>query len=154
MASCHRNSPYQKKGEIALQGIWKEDTSALHAVPARMAVTRYQFRFTCDSVYMVLNTHATQDYFASPCYAGGNYTEYVKGTYEIHRDSLVISGVFTHDNYKMKVAGCYRSGNIRFWYKIMEQKPGMLKLRNSDEHGPIFITRRSTCNCVPRKIGE
>lgn len=154
LTACHRNSPYQQQGIASLQGTWTEDTAALHVVPARSVVTRYNMRFTCDSVYMVLNTHAGQDYFATPCYAGGNYTEYVKGTYIIHRDSLVVTAVFTHPNYKMKVAGCYRSGNIRFWYQIKEQTDSTLKLRNTDEHGPMFMKKIKACKCVPQRIGD
>ena len=152
--ACHRNSPYQGRGQSSLQGTWIEDSNALKTIPEKTVFTRYNFKFTCDSVYITMNTHAGQDYFATPCYAGGNYTEYVKGTYIIQRDSLVVSGVFTHPNHKMKVAGCYRSGNIRFWYQIKEHTPATLKLRNTDEHGPIFLSRTQTCACEPKRIGD
>lgn len=152
--SCHRNSPYQGKGQSSLQGTWVEDTNALKTKSEDDVFTRYNFKFTCDSVYITMNTHAGQDYFATPCYAGGNYTEYVKGTYIIQRDSLVVTGVFTHPNHKMKVAGCYRSGNIRFWYQIKEHTPATLKLRNTDEHGPIFLHRRQVCTCEPKRVGD
>lgn len=154
MISCHRNSPFQGKGISSLQGTWAEDTLGTKTGDDNNVYTRYSFRFTCDSVYIIMKTHAGQDYFATPCYAGGKYTEYVKGTYIIQRDSLVVSGVFTHPNLKMKVAGCYRSGNIRFWYKIIEHTPATLNLRNSDEHGPVNLKHTQTCVCVPRRIGD
>ncbi len=153
LSSCFQNSPYQGKGLTSLQGSWVEDTTVLKTTPARTFYTRYHFKFTCDSVYMVLRTHAGQDHFASPCYNHGNYSEYVKATYVKSHDSLVFTGVFTHPNFKMKVSGCYRSGNIRYWFLAQPQtSPDRLVLRNTGQHGTIYLRRESTCTCVPRMI--
>ena len=151
--SCKQNSLFQGKGLTSLQGTWQEDTLSLEIKPPRQVFTRYFFKFSCDSVYMTLKTHASQNYFQDSCYSYGNWTEYCKGTYIERNDSLIITGVFTKSNFKMKVSGCHRTGNFRFWFTIHGQPlNGLMTLRNTEEHGLIFLKKIVTCACVPQRI--
>jgi len=67
----------------------------------------------------------------------------MKGRYSIRCDTLVITGVYTHANYKMKVAGCYRSGYLNYWYLVKDTSSdrNCLLLRNMLEHATLKLTK-------------
>ncbi len=112
LLSCSPNSNVQTPGNPLFQGVWKEVLSKEKLDPKNMEYTSYEFRFTCDSVYMILRICSKFGYEDPKCFQKGVWSEYQKGGYKIKDDSLIIEGVYTKPNYKMKTSGCHHSGNF------------------------------------------
>ncbi len=152
---CKPLPDVQGTGHSFLQGSWTEDTSLLKTDSLRKNQTLYSFRFTCDSVYLIMKSKALIHYEDDHCYLNDTYEEYGKGVYQVIRDSLIIAGVYTHSNFKMKVAGCFRNGNFNSVYTIQSDTlTDLIKLRNTEAHGPIFLRKTKHCTCVPQPTGR
>ena len=91
--SCRFNPNLQGRGTEYLQGVWDEDSISYRN--ELIQYTTHQYKFTCDSFYVTLNTFAKANIYPDSCFNNGKWTEYAKGIYTLRNDSLFISGTFT-----------------------------------------------------------
>ncbi|MES2417835.1 MAG: fumarate hydratase [Bacteroidota bacterium] len=150
LTACTRMPDVQGKGETFLQGVWNQDS-----VPnARQLLnyTQHHFKFTCDSFYVDLTTHAKVNYYEASCFNGGVWKEYAKGTYAVKGDTLILVGNFTKANYKQKVSGCYRNGQYLNNFKIKSSDTDRLILENLNDQKECSLVLKEKITCVPKEL--
>ncbi len=113
-----------------LQGIWVESLSPEKQNPQNLYHTEYKFQFTCDSVFITINTQSRVNYEDEHCFNQGAWKEFLKGGYKVIGDSLEIEGVYCKPNFKMKTVGCYHSGNFHDVYRILPERSDYPPIRN------------------------
>lgn len=149
LVSCSFNANLQGKGEAYLQGEWRQDS-----VPMQKKLTEYSLyniSFSCDSFYMQINSFSKVDNGADKCTASGHWTEYVKGGYLQHGDSLVMRGQFCNANYSLKAeGGCFHSGIYEETFKVKKNGDSLVSLTGSSVI-PIGLRleKRTTCTQKP-----
>ena len=148
--SCKFNPNVQEKGADYLQGIWKQEKVMYQDQLLNYAL--HTLTFTCDSFYLVLDTHAKMNIYPDSCFNNGHWTEYVKGEYLVDRDTLHLSGTFTKPNYKQKISGCYRTGQYFGTFIIQKQKHNVLSLQDISQHLPIELFLQQSIVCSPKPI--
>ena len=148
--SCTRLPDVQGKGEPFLQGVWNQD-SVLNSKQL-LNYTQHHFKFTCDSFYVDLTTHAKVNYYEETCFNNGIWKEYAKGKYAIKGDTLELSGVFTKSNYKQKISGCYRIGQYLINFKIKSNQPNTLVLENLSDQKECTLVLKERITCIPKKL--
>lgn len=149
-SSCKFNSKYQHEGESKLQGTWIQES-----VPYQdqlLAYSLHEFRFTCDSVYVTINTIAKQPTIVDSCYNNGQWTEYAKGLYVIRNDSLLIEATYTYENGKQKLKGCYHIGQYLPRLQIKSLGTDSLYLEARNSHIPIQLRKTETTTCIPKQV--
>ena len=149
---CVRNSEYQHEGAAYLQGVWVQDS-----VPFQDELIQYtlhELTFRCDSIYSVLHTHSSAWNIADTCYNDGQWTEYAKGVYVVRGDSLLVDGLYTKDNWKQKISGCYRSGQYLPRFHIVHHSADSLVLQNRFDQRPVILRKVQDIVCVPKKRWE
>src|ERR1700756_4175486 len=95
-ASCSFNANLQGKGEAYLQGQWRQDS-----VPMQQKLTEYplyNISFSCDSFFMRISSFSKVNNGDGNCTTSGHWTEYVKGGYFQHEDTLHLRGQFCNAN--------------------------------------------------------
>ncbi|MCD0487088.1 fumarate hydratase [Pedobacter sp. MC2016-14] len=147
---CERRPNIQGNGEQFLQGAWKEEALADSA--ALLTYTMYQFKFTCDSFYVQLTTHAKVNYYEESCFNGGLWKEYAKGVYSVRKDSLFLDGLYTKSNYKQKVSGCYQSGRFLKSFIVERSKPDTLLLKNTIDQRQSRLALIQKIICIPKAL--
>ena len=148
--SCKRNLNLQGRGDASIQGIWVEDSVKYQN--QLLQYTRHQFKITCDSFYVTMNTYAKTNTFADSCFNNGHFTEYAKGLYATKKDSIFFSGTFTKSNFKQKISGCYRIGEYLTSYTIRLKGKDTLLLENKMLQLPIILVKKESFVCVPKLI--
>lgn len=150
LSSCSHNANYQGKGEAAFQGEWKQDTTS--AQKLLVSYSLYDFRFSCDSFYIRINTFS-KAHSADSCEKSGHWTEYAKGNYEMHHDTLRLKGFFCLPNWKIKYedGGCFRYGVYEEGFKISKKTDSVYQLLSTASVNPfnIRLTKRITCTPQP-----
>lgn len=150
MAGCTMNPPVQGRGQDYLQGEWQQDS-----IPGEHKLLNYSlsnFRFTCDSFYIAINTVSRVNSGADSCMDKGRWTEYIKGRYEQTGDTLHLRGVFANADGSLKDnKGCFRFGPYESFYSIKAQGDSLITLNNSATVLPIKarLIRRITCSPKP-----
>ena len=150
LAACKFNPNLQGRGSDIVQGVWAEDSVAYRN--ELMQYTTHQFKFTCDSFYVTLNTFAKANIYPDSCFNNGQWTEYAKGNYAVRNDSLFIAGTFTKSNFKQKISGCYRIGLYLETFIIKNASAGSLKLQSTIDHRPTYLTLKNKTTCIPQTI--
>lgn len=151
--SCTLNPSLQTRGDQRLQGEWTETLSPEKQNPANLYQTRYSFRFECDSVFITTEVKSRFNYEDDHCFNGGHWTEYQKAGYLMRNDSLILEGVYTKPNFKMKISGCHHSGNFHESYLLSPTpNPDSLFLSSSHEHGLIHLFHEKKWNCKPHRL--
>lgn len=150
LSGCKFNPNYQGKGTEFLQGIWEEEP--VYYMDSLIQYTRHSFRFTCDSVYVTLETTAKANYYPDSCFNKGKWNEYAKGNYAIKDDTLFILSTFTKANYKQKLSGCYRIGQYLPKFVIKERGQNKLVLHGSQQHIPVTLKLKERIKCVPKPL--
>jgi hypothetical protein len=158
--ACIPNKSYQTPGVESLQGIWVEKLGSEKSGPDNDYFSEFQFRFSCDSVYITTKVHSKYNYEDSHCFNNGQWTEYQKGGYTLSHDSLIVEGVFTKPNFRMKISGCHHSGNFHEVYKIRSLNIENDNLNRRDslliypphEEGTIHLYRTQKWICKPHKL--
>jgi hypothetical protein len=150
LTSCKFNPNLQGKGAEFLQGEWAEDSVRYR--DELLQYTIHQFKFTCDSFYVTLNTVAKTNRYPDSCFNNGNWTEYAKGLYVIKGDSVIISGTFTKPNFKQKISGCYRIGEYLETFVIKDRGPESLRLESLRQHRPLQLALKRRITCIQKPI--
>ncbi len=150
LSACTRLPNVQGKGEAFIQGIWTQDSVANSE--KLQAYTMHQFKFTCDSFYVDLTTHAKVNYYEEACFNSGHWKEYAKGVYQVRNDTLFLVGDFTKSNYKQKVSGCYRSGRYITNLKVKTWSANQIQLENLGDHAEMNLTLKENIICVPKAL--
>lgn len=149
-ASCKFNPNMQGEGYDKIQGIWEEGDVLLQN--ERLQYSRHKFRFTCDSVYLTIETFAQVNTYPDSCFNNGQWTEYAKGTYEAREDTLLLTTTFTKGNFKQKISGCYRSGQYLPVYIIRSLKGDSLTLESLQQHVKLAMYRTERTSCIPQAL--
>lgn len=150
LSACTRLPNVQGKGDASLQGIWNQDR--VENAAELLNYTQHHFKFTCDSFYVDLTTHAKVNYYEETCFNNGVWKEYAKGIYAVSGDTLMLSGTFTKANYKQKVSGCYRNGQYLGSFKIKLSSPDTLVLENLADQKLCTLVLKEKTTCVPKKL--
>ncbi|MFN8406811.1 MAG: fumarate hydratase [Sphingobacteriaceae bacterium] len=150
MSSCKFNSNIQGHGVDYLQGVWVEDHAGYQI--QRLEYTLHTFKFTCDSFYLKLDTYAKVNRYFDHCFNQGHWTEYVKGTYLVNKDTLVLNGTFTKSNFKQKISGCYRIGQYVRAFFIEKKCDSFLILQDVSQHMPVSLRLQQKISCIPKPI--
>lgn len=151
-AACQRHSDMQDEGASYLQGVWVQDS-----IPHQdqlLNYTLHEFRFTCDSVYTTMRVHATTKTMPDSCFKNGQWTEYAKAVYVVRGDSLIAEGVYTRDNWKQRISGCYKQGQYLPRFKVVHYTPDSLVLQNRFDSRPMTLRKTADITCVPKKRWE
>lgn len=150
LGSCKFNENMQGKGRDDLQGIWEEGTVAYQN--ERLQYSKHHFRFSCDSVYVTIETFAKVNTYPDSCFNNGNWTEYAKGIYETKKDTLLISATFTKPDFKQKISGCYRIGQYLPAFVIRESTADTLYLEGLQDHLPLSLVLKERTSCVQKPL--
>lgn len=152
MASCVRNSEYQHTGADFLQGVWVQDSIPFQ--DELIQYTMHEFKFTCDSIYATLHTFSKARNVSDSCYNNGQWTEYAKGVYVVRGDSVLVDGLYTKENWKQKVSGCYREGQFLPRFDVVSVSQDSLVLQSRYDQRPILLKKVADITCVPKKRWE
>ncbi|MGV3684219.1 MAG: fumarate hydratase [Daejeonella sp.] len=148
--SCKFNPNLQGTGREDIQGVWEENDVAYQE--ERLQYSKHNFRFSCDSVYVTINTFAKVSTYPDSCFNNGRWTEYAKGVYETKNDTLVITATFTKPDFKQKISGCYRSGQYLPVFVIRKSTSDSLFLEGLQDHLPLNLALKERTGCVPKPL--
>ena len=148
--SCKFNPNMQGKGRDHLQGLWEEGTVSYQN--ERLQYSKNQFRFSCDSVYITIQTFAKVNNYPDSCFNNGNWTEYAKGVYETKKDTLLITATFTKSNFKQKISGCYRIGQYLPAFVIKKSIGDTLLLEGLLDHLPLNLILKEKTLCIQKPL--
>ena len=148
--ACKFNPNIQGTGADFLQGVWTED-SILYSQDL-IQYTSHEYKFSCDSFYVTLNTFAKANIYPDSCFNEGRWTEYAKGVYSVSSDSLMLVGTFTKSNFKQKISGCYRIGQYIETYIVRDRSPEAIHLSSLRQHRPIQLSLKQRINCIPKPL--
>ncbi|MFD2144819.1 fumarate hydratase [Mucilaginibacter antarcticus] len=141
----------QGNGEAYLQGEWKQDD-----VPMQKQLLNYslhRFNFTCDSVYIEIDSYAKVNSGMDSCMNKGAWKEYVRGTYHQTNDTLRIRGNFCNADFTLKKqAGCFRSGPYDGSFKISKQADSTVQFSSTSNVIPVNLHLIKRTICVPKPI--
>lgn len=152
LMGCTLNSEYQHEGADYLQGVWVQERMPLQ--DELLQYTLHEFKFTCDSIYSTMTTHSSAKNIADSCFNDGEWTEYAKGVYVVRGDSLLVDGLYTRENWKQKISGCYRIGQYLPRFKIIHHSSDSLVLQNRYDQRPVILRKTQDITCVPKKRWE
>jgi hypothetical protein len=148
--SCSFNANLQGKGEAYLQGEWRQDS-----VPMQQKLTEYSLynvSFSCDSFFMRISSFSKVNNGAGTCTASGHWTEYVKGGYQQHDDTLHVRGQFCNANFSLKQDGdCPRSGIYEETLIVKKLKDSLLRFSPESSVIPIdlHLIKHTICTQKP-----
>ncbi len=138
----------QTEGASFLQGVWKQEAGSLHEELVHYNL--HEFRFTCDSVYVVMQVRSQQKTVTDACYQDGRWTEYAKGIYVVRGDSLLVDGIYTQANGRQKISGCYRIGQYIPRFRIVRHTADSLYLESKYDQVPVLLAKADTVTCIPK----
>lgn len=140
----------QGEGSNELQGIWEEGSVAYQN--ERLQFSKHQFRFSCDSVYVTIQTFAKVNNYPDSCFNNGSWTEYAKGVYDIKKDTLLITATFTKSNFKQKISGCYRIGQYLPAFVIKKSRSDTLQMEGLLDHLTLNFTLKEKTICIQKPL--
>lgn len=146
LVSCKFNPNIQGRGEGDLQGVWEEGSVAYQ--DERLQYSKHEFRFSCDSVYVLIKTFAKVNTYPDSCFNNGIWTEYAKGVYENKKDTLLITATFTKPDFKHKISGCYRIGQYTPAFLIRKTTSDTLSLESLQDNLPLNLILKQRTRCV------
>lgn len=150
--ACQRHSEMQTEGVSFLQGVWTQDS-----VPQQdqmLSFALHEFTFTCDSVYTKMYVTSKTKTMPDSCFNNGSWTEYAKGVYVLRGDSIIVEGIYTKENGKQKISGCYKSGQYLPRFKLVYHNQDSVVLENRFDSRPIILRKIKDITCVPKKRWE
>ena len=121
---------------------------------ALLQYTLHELKFTCDSIYATMRVTSKVRNIADSCYNDGSWTEYAKGIYVVRGDSLIVDVLYTKDNWRQKISGCYRIGQYLPRFKIVRYTTDSLLLENRYDPRPLLLRKTADITCIPRKRWE
>ena len=147
---CWFNPNVQGKGQLYLQGEWRQDS-----VPNQKRLLEYSLhhlRFSCDSFYIQVNSYSKVNNNADTCLHSDHWSEYIKGTYQQRNDTLFLKGLFCNPDYTLKEdAGCLRIGVYEEAFKVKKQRDSLIQFASTANIIPInaHLIKQTTCNPKP-----
>lgn len=148
--SCKFNPNLQGIGTKSLQGIWEEHN--VDYQNERLQFSRHKFRFSCDSVYITIQTFAKVNTYPDSCFNNGSWMEYAKGTYQTIQDTLILTATFTKSNFKQKISGCYRIGQYLPAFVIRKNAADSLYLESLQKHSQLKLALRERTVCFQKPL--
>jgi hypothetical protein len=146
LTACKFNKVEKSTGEAFLKGKWTEDS--LENESQLISYQRFNFTFTCDSFYAVINNFSKVDLQGGPCYDKGTWTEYAKGYYKVVGDTLKFDGNFVDSEFKYKTQGsCYRSGKFTDSFVINSKKDSIVTLKSLETGTLHQLLLKEKLNC-------
>jgi len=76
-SACSFNPPIQGRGEDYIQGEWQQDSIPMQK--KLLSYSLYNFKFSCDSFYVKVNSFSKVNSGADTCMNAGHWTEYIRG---------------------------------------------------------------------------
>lgn len=150
LEACSPNANVQGRGMDAIQGEWQQTPRELDK--QLVTYTLYNFKFTCDSFFVSMQTHSKVNYGADTCMNKGVWTEYAKGRYQPSNDTLWIRGFFCNADYSLKnPGGCFRSGVYEDFMKVSVADT-LLTLTPKSSVLPLNLHLVKRTNCVPKPL--
>lgn len=149
-SSCKFNPNLQGKGLDSIQGVWEEDY--VEYQDQKLQYSKHKFRFTCDSVYVTIETFAKVNRYPDSCFNDGRWMEYAKGTYQTKNDTLIFAATFTKSNFKQKISGCYRIGQYIPAFVIKKNTSDSLYLESIQEHLQLRLALKERTVCVQKPL--
>ena len=137
--SCQRHSDMQSEGIQTFQGVWKEQIDSNKN--KLLNYTVHEFKFICDSVYVTMDVHAKTKTIADSCYKNGNWQEFAKAVYVQRGDSILAEGVYTKEDGKQKISGCYKNGQYLPRFKLIYNSSDSIVLQNKFESRPLILKK-------------
>jgi hypothetical protein len=151
LSSCRPNARIQSRGHDYLQGEWQQRAEPVHQ--KLVEYTLYQFRFTCDSFYVAMQTHSKVNYGDDTCLNRGRWTEYAKGQYEQRNDTLHLRGFFCYANYRLKnPGGCLRAGVYEDRFKAVKLSDSVVSLTPASGVLAANLHLIKRTYCVPKPL--
>jgi hypothetical protein len=151
LSSCSSNPNRQTPGEGYLQGEWQQQPGPIDQ--QLVNYTLYSFKFSCDSFFVSMQTHSKVNYGADTCMNKGLWTEYAKGKYVQHQDTVVMKGFFCNADYSLKnLGGCFRAGVYEDYFKTVKQSDSLIKFTSTSSVLPLNLRLIKRTNCVPKPL--
>jgi len=151
LTACSPNPNLQGKGEGYLQGEWRQDS-----IPRQkqlLSYSLYNFKFTCDSVYIELNEYSRVNTGMDSCMLSGYWKEYIRGTYSQHNDTLRIRGNFCNADYSLKPQkGCFRSGPYEEYFKVSNKADSAVRFLSTSNVIPVNLHLIKRTSCTPKPL--
>ena len=148
-SACSFNRNTQDKGAAYLQGEWKETN-----VPFAADLVEFKqrdFKFTCDSFYVVLNNFSKANFAQDTCYKTGKWKEYAKGTYILNGDTLHLKGAYASKSFKLKTSPCYTTGVFDETLLLQSQRDSQLVFK-SFTSGQIVLKLQKLLVCNSQSL--
>ena len=149
LPACSFNPNAQGTGAAYLQGEWKETN-----IPFAADLVEFKqrnFKFTCDSFYVVLNNFSKADFAQDTCYKTGKWKEYAKGTYILNGDTLHLKGAYASKSFKLKTSPCYTTGVFDETLLLQSQRDSQLVFK-SYTSGQIVLKLQKRLVCNPQSL--
>ncbi|MVN20149.1 fumarate hydratase [Mucilaginibacter arboris] len=149
LASCKFNPALQNVGTDFLQGEWAQDSVKLQKKLLNYSL--YQFRFSCDSVFITTNNFSKVNYGTDTCMNQGKWKEYVRGKYELHHDTLRVRGLYCNPDFSLKNTGCFHTGVYEDLFKLQKQTDSLFHVTSFSSTVPfnLRLIKRIACNPKP-----
>ncbi len=149
--ACSFNPNVQGEGEKYLQGEWQQDSTSVQK--QLLSYSLYKFKFTCDSFFVQQKSFSKVNNGIDTCGNSGHYTEYIRGTYLQHNDTLFLKGYFSNADYSLKKpGGCFRSGLYEEIFKVKKQADSLVQLTGTTSVIPINLRFKKALTCVVKPL--
>ncbi|MCC8426790.1 fumarate hydratase [Mucilaginibacter sp. UR6-11] len=150
LTSCSFNPALQGRGQDYLQGEWRQDSVPMQK--QLLSYSLFKFKFSCDSVFIQLNSFSKVNSGMDSCMNGGHWSEYIRGTYSQSHDTLHIKGNFCNADYTLKKqAGCFRYGPYEEFFKVSKKTGSLVQFLSTSNVIPVnlHLIKKITCNPKP-----
>jgi len=150
LTACSMNPNTQGPGQGYLQGEWKQDSTLVQK--QLMTYSLYDVKITCDSFFIKQHTITKVNYGADSCMSKGQWTEYIRGTYQQKNDSLHLKGVFCNPDFSIKLdATCFRAGVYEEYFKVDKKTDSLVQFSGTPSVIPISLRliNKLTCHIKP-----
>jgi hypothetical protein len=152
LTACRFNPNMQGQGEVALQGEWQQDTTALQKKLVNYSL--YHLKFSCDSFFVSIKSFSKSNGgYPDSCVRNGQWGEYAKGVYAQKHDTLHLKGLFCNPNFSYKVeGGCFRSGKYEETFKLSNKSDSVIQFfpTSSVIYFDAQLIKRATC--IPKTL--
>jgi hypothetical protein len=151
LVSCSLNPSLQGKGESYLQGEWKQDSIPMQK--QLLSYSLFKFKFSCDSVFIEVNSVSKVNSGMDSCMNAGRWTEYIRGTYHQNKDTLHIKGNFCNTDYTLKKqVGCFRSGPYEEFFKVNKKTDSLVQFLSTSNVIPVNLHLIKKITCDPKPL--
>jgi hypothetical protein len=150
-SSCSLNPSLQGKGENYLQGEWKQDSIPMQK--QLLTYSLFKYKFSCDSVFIEVNSVSKVNSGMDSCMNAGHWTEYIRGTYHQSNDTLHIKGNFCNADYTLKKQiGCFRSGPYEESFKVSKKTDSLVQFLSTSNVIPVNLHLIKKITCDPKPL--